>query len=245
VAEIVGIRRAFFVTAGFYAVALAVVALFYRDPVCEEPRHEVGKPSGDVSQLLRAPQFLLMMAAIFVLTFVDRSFAPILPLYLARGGRPVEQVVLLSGVLFSVAAAGAVVGNQACEWSLRKTTPARVIAGGAGAAAVGVLWFLSVSNDAAMGTALLVFGAGAGIAITAAYTAGGRSVPAESHATGFGFLTGASLAGLALSPALAGVLGRSHLQGIFAVDLVLLVAIAVVTLRRPSAAPPRPPVTSS
>jgi DHA1 family multidrug resistance protein-like MFS transporter len=232
VAEVVGIRRAFFVTAGFYALALAVVFLFYRDPVRAAPRHEVARPSADVRQLLRAPDFLLMMAAIFVLTFVDRSFAPILPLYLAQAGRPVEQVVLLSGVLFSTAAAGAVVGNQACERSLRRATPARVIAGGAGAAAVGLLWFLSVSGEVAMATALLVFGAGAGIAITAAYTAGGRSVPAESHATGFGFLTGASLAGLALSPALAGLLGRSHLQSIFAVDLVLLAAIAVVTVRR-------------
>ena len=233
VAEIVGIRRAFFVTAGFYTIALAVVFLLYHDPVRQPSRPEQEKAGGDVRQLLRTPEFLVMMAAIFVLTFVDRSFAPILPLYLARGGRAVDQVVLLSGVLFSVAAAGAVVGNQACERLLRATTPARVIALGAGVAAGGLLWFLSVAGDAAMGAALLAFGAGAGVAITAAYTAGGRAVPAASHATGFGFLTGASLAGLALSPVLAGLLSRSHLVTVFAVDLVLLAAIAAVTLRRP------------
>jgi len=142
--------------------------------------------------------------------------------------------VLLSGVLFSVAAAGAVVGNQACAWLLRRADGARVIAGGAGAAAVGLLWFLSTSNDVVMGLALLVMGAGAGVAITAAYTAGGRVVPASSHATGFGFLTGASLAGLALSPILAGILSTGNLLAVFAVDLVLLAAIAIVTLRRAS-----------
>jgi DHA1 family multidrug resistance protein-like MFS transporter len=239
VAEMVGIRRAFFVTAGFYAVALALVFLLYEDPVREEARPAApAAGGGEVAQMLRAPGFLLMMAAIFAMTFVDRSFGPILPLYLARGGRLVEEVVLLSGVLFSVAAGGAVAGNQACEWLLRKRAPATVIAGGAAAAAAGLLWFLAVAGGVAMGLALLLFGAGAGAAITAAYTAGGRVVPASAHATGFGFLTGASLAGLALSPVLGGLLSRGgHLLAVFAVDLVLLGAIAAVTLRRTSAAP--------
>jgi DHA1 family multidrug resistance protein-like MFS transporter len=234
VAELVGIRRAFFVTAGFYAIALGVVFLMYEDPVRREPRPGAAKDEGDVRALLRAPGFLLMMAAIFVLTFVDRSFAPILPLYLASRGRAVQEVLLLSGALFSAAAGGAVIGNQSCERLLRTIAAARVVAGGAGAAALGLVWFLSASHAAALGAALLLFGAGAGVAITAAYTAGGRVVPAASHATGFGFLTGASLAGLALSPVLAGLLSRGHLLAVFALDLLLLAAMAAVTLRRSS-----------
>ncbi|MBP1604094.1 MAG: tetA [Acidobacteria bacterium] len=232
VAELMGIRRAFFVTAVFYAAALVVVFLLYEDPIRGPARRDEARPRGDVRALLKAPEFLLMMASIFVLTFVDRSFAPILPLYLAREGRGVEQVVLLSGVLFSLAAAGAVAGNQTCEWLLRRAAASKVIAGGSGAATAGLLWFLSTSNDAVMGAALLLFGAGAGAAITAAYTAGGRVVPATMHATGFGFLTGSSLAGLAISPVLAGLLSRSRLLAVFAVDLVLLAVIAAVTFRR-------------
>jgi MFS family permease len=173
-----------------------------------------------------------MMAAIFAMTFVDRSFGPILPLYLVESGRSVERVVLLSGALFSVSAAGAVAGNQACEWLLARMTPGRVIAAGAAASAAALVWFLSVSGAVAMGAALLVLGAGGGAAITAAYTAGGRVVPAEAHATGFGFLTGASLAGLALSPVLGGLLSRGHLLAIFAVDLGLLAAVALATLKK-------------
>jgi len=241
VAEMVGIRRAFFVTAGFYAIALAVVFLLYRDPARDDSRPAAAAGGGDVRQLLKAPGFLLMMAAIFVMTFVDRSFGPILPLYLAREGRLVEDVVVLSGVLFSVAAAGAVAGNQACEWLLRRRAPAAVIAGGAAASALGLLWFLAVAGAVAMSLALLLFGAGAGVAITAAYTAGGRVIPASSHATGFGFLTGASLAGLALSPVLGGLLSRrGHLLAVFGVDLLLLAAIAIVTVRR---SPPRIPAS--
>jgi MFS transporter, DHA1 family, multidrug resistance protein len=234
-AEVLGIRRAFFVTAIFYAIALAFVFLLYEDPVRREPLHESAPAAGgDARLLLRAPGFLLMMGAIFALTFVDRSFAPILPLYLAGSGRGVEEVVLLSGVLFSVSAGGAVAGNQACEWLLRRMFPARVIAAGAGVSALALGWFLFASSDVAMGCALLAFGAGAGAAITAAYTAGGHAVPPSSHAAGFGYLTGASLAGLALSPVLSGLLSTGRLLAVFAVDLLLLAGIAIVTLRRPN-----------
>jgi DHA1 family multidrug resistance protein-like MFS transporter len=236
VAELLGIRRAFFVTAGFYAAALAVVHLLYEEPVRADARDDEPGTRTDVRRLLQAPGFIPMMAAIFALTFVDRSFAPILPLYLAAGGRAVEDVVLLSGALFSAAAGGAVIGNQACERLLRKSTPERIVAWGSGAAGIGLLWFLSAGSGVVMGAALLVVGAGAGVAITAAYTGGGRVVPAASHATGFGLLTGASLAGLALSPVLAGVLSTGNLLAVFAADLALLAAIAAVTLRRTPAA---------
>ena len=239
VAEMVGLRHAFFVTAACYGFALAVVFVFYRDPVRGESAREAGPSgSGDLRRLLAAPGFLLTMAAIFVLTFVDRSFGPILPLYLARTGLGVQPVVLWSGVLFSVSAAGAVAGNQSCEWLLGRASPTRVIAVGAGASALGLVGFLATAMPEAMAVALLAVGAGSGVAITAAYTAGGRVVPASAHATGFGLLTGASLAGLALSPVLGGMLSKGDLLAIFAVDLVLLAGMAAVTLRRPSAAPP-------
>jgi MFS family permease len=238
VAEAVGIRRAFFVTAFLYAVALALVFLFYNDPARAPARQEAARPEGDLRSLLRAPQFGLMMGAIFVLTFVDRSFGPILPLHLASGGHAVDRVVLLSGILFSVAAGGAVIGNHACEWLLHRVAATQVIAWGAAVTAAGLMGFLFAPSALAMGLSLLAFGAGAGAGITAAYTAGGRVVPASAHATGFGFLTGSSLAGLALSPVLAGALSRSHLLAVFGVDLALLAALAAVT---PLRSPPRIP----
>jgi DHA1 family multidrug resistance protein-like MFS transporter len=233
VAEVVGIRQAFFVTAGFYLVALGVVVVLYRDPA--GPSVGAGLVGGarvNVRQLLSAPGFALVMAAIFVMTFVDRSFAPILPLYIeGLGGNP-AQVPLLSGILFSVAALGAVAGNQACEALLRRVAPAVVIAGGAVVSAVALGAFLATFHVGAMAAALLVFGVGGGTAITAAYTIGGEAVPAEAHATGFGFLTGASLAGLALSPVVSGLLSKGHLLAIFAVDLALLAGVALAVFRR-------------
>ena len=107
VAEVVGLRQAFFVTAGFYLVALGVVVVLYRDPA--GPSVGATRDGGarvSVRRLLSAPGFALVMAAIFVMTFVDRSFAPILPLYIERLGASPAQVPLVSGILFSVAALG-------------------------------------------------------------------------------------------------------------------------------------------
>jgi DHA1 family multidrug resistance protein-like MFS transporter len=233
VAEVFGIRQAFFVTAGFYLAALIVVVVLYRDPASPAAAaSRDGRARVNVRQLLSAPGFLLVMAAIFVMTFVDRSFAPILPLYIEGLGVSPGQVPLLSGVLFSVAALGAVAGNQACEALLRRTTPAVVIATGAVSSAIALGAFLATDGVGVMAAALLAFGVGGGTAITAAYTVGGRSVPAEAHATGFGFLTGAALAGLALSPVLSGLLSTGHLLAIFGVDLVLLAGVALAVFRR-------------
>jgi len=233
VAEVFGIRQAFFVTAGFYLAALIVVVVLYRDPASPAAAaSRDGGPRVNVRQLLSVPGFLLVMAAIFVMTFVDRSLAPILPLYIEGLGVSPGQVPLLSGVLFSIAALGAVAGNQACEALLRRTTPAVVIATGAVSSAIALGAFLATNRVGVMAAALLAFGVGGGTAITAAYTVGGRSVPAEAHATGFGFLTGAALAGLALSPVLSGLLSTGHLLAIFGVDLALLAGVALAVFRR-------------
>jgi len=139
------------------------------------------------------------------------------------------------GRALSTAAAGAVAGNHVCEWLLARAAPGRVIASGAGAAALGLAWFLATSNEVLMGLALLVFGAGAGAAITALYR--GRPLRAGRVARHGIRLPHGSVAGRPRpQPVLAGLLGRSNLIAVFAVDLILLAAIA----RRDPAAPHAP-----
>ncbi|MCX6552978.1 MAG: MFS transporter [Acidobacteria bacterium] len=232
VAGMVGLRQAFFVTALFYAAALLVVFFLYTDPERPALARARGPSSpSKVRDLLRSPGFGAVMASIFAVTFVDRSFGPVLPLYVEQLGVAGDRVAVVSGVLFTAAAAGAVVGNHLCEWWLRRTAAVIVVAGGALCAAGSLAVFLLVTGVGALTLALVVFGIGVGAALTAAYTVGGRAVPAAVHATGFGLLTGASLAGLALSPVLSGVLSRGHLLGVFVVDVVLLVVVAALVRR--------------
>lgn len=240
VAGIVGLRQAFLVTAVFYLVAFLVVLLLYHDPEADGAPDGTGRQERPAMRtLLAAPGFLLVMAAIAAVTFVDRSFGPVLPLYVQNLGLGPDQVVLVSGILFSTAAITAAAGNQACPALLRRTTAGRVIGGGAALSAVALILFLSVPSVAAMTVAFALFGLGIGGATTAAYTAGGYSIPPGGQAMGFGFLTGAGLAGLAVSPVVAGLMARTNLLAIFLLDIaVLALATVLVWLRLPG--PPSP-----
>lgn len=232
VAGMVGLRQAFVVTAAFYAIAFVVVFVFYRDsPVRQERAASAGSDQAGAGALLRSRGFLLPMAAIFGLTFVDRSFGPILPLYVQQLGFAPERVVIVSGLLLSATAVGAALGNQVCESLLRRRAAVTVIAGSSLSAGVALALFLGVSRAGALATTLGLFGMAVGIATTTAYTAGGRRIPAGRHGTGFGLLTGASLAGLALSPVVSGLLSRGSLLAVFGLDLALLVVVAAVTRR--------------
>jgi DHA1 family multidrug resistance protein-like MFS transporter len=112
VSGIVGLRATFFVTAVFYAIALVLVLWMYT----EAPRAGTAErgASGAVTfrSALAFENFLLLMAVIFGFQFVDRSFGPILPLYIA-GMEPSEsKAAIISGVLFSIVACSAALGHH-------------------------------------------------------------------------------------------------------------------------------------
>src|SRR5262245_14154089 len=117
-AGLVGLRRAFLVTAIFYAVGLVLVHVMYD----EHATHAVAANARDLKNLsnpenlsnppnpgnppnlpnlstrvtfrnvLAFQNFILMMVVIFGLQFVDRSFGPVLPLYVEQAGRSHAQV---------------------------------------------------------------------------------------------------------------------------------------------------------
>jgi DHA1 family multidrug resistance protein-like MFS transporter len=226
VAGLVGLRRAFFVTAALYAVALAIVAFLYHDP--EREADEVRGPAETISfrNLLGLPNFVVVMIGIFGLTFVDRSFGPMLPLYVSYLGVPAGRVALYSGLLFSATAVGGVAGNSMCGWLLCRFSGLAVISLASVVSALALAAFMLTGNMGLLATVFTLFGIGIGAGTTAAYTAGGRVVPAEVHGTGFSLLTGAGLAGLALSPVVSGLLTTSGFFVVFALDVVLLIALA-------------------
>jgi MFS family permease len=244
-AGLVGLRRAFIGTALFYAVALVVVFWFYDER--EIDAHWPGSPGNDVAadggrvtfkDVLTFQNFVLMMAMIFGLQFVDRSFGPVLPLYVEQIGVAHANVAVLSGVLFSIMAATGALGHHFCG-RLLKRYPARVvIAGGAAAAALGS-GLLGVGSFWVLTAASVILGLGIGAAMTAAYSAAGSVIPSGAHGAGFGVLTSASLIGMASSPFIAGFLGGASIRVVFFVDLAIMAVLAVLVYRTMESAEPR------
>ena len=232
VAHAVGLRHAFFVTSAFYVIAFVAVTVMY-DERGVLARAAAGNRGGRVTfrNILAFENFLLLMVVIFGLQFVDRSFGPVLPLFVGELGAAGARVPLLSGILFSIAAGAGALGNQFCGRLMARMPARRLIAAACGTAAAGVGGYLLASNPWWLMLPTTVFGVAIGIATTAAYTAASTVMPGTARGAGFGLLSTASLAGLAVSPILNGLLAATSIEAVFVVNAAILAALALVVWR--------------
>jgi MFS family permease len=237
-AGLVGLRGGFLATAAFYGIGLVVVHLMYDDGATSGAAGSGGEPPGEGAggrvsfrSVLAFQNFILMMGMIFGVQFVDRSFGPVLPLYVEQIGTAHANVPIISGVLFSVMACTGALGHHFCGKLMRRYPARSVIAGGAAVAAASCALLALTTNLWVMAAASAVFGIGIGSAMTASYSAAGSVIPAGAHGAGFGVLTSASLVGMASSPFIAGLLSVRSIRVVFLVDSVLMAALAIVVRR--------------
>lgn len=245
-APIVGLRASFIVAAAFYLVALLLVIVVYREPRERKLHHEQRSLRSVVSELTATRGFVLLLGVIFVMQVVDRSFGPILPLYVEELGVPRGEIVFVSGVLFSIAALSAAIGHRYAGNLLSQWTPRGLIAVSSIAAATTIGVAGLVPSLWIFGAALAISGAAIGVAMTAAYASAGALLPGDAHVTGFGVMTTASLVGMASSPIVAGLVGSSGIRVVFALDVGILAILIWLVWRymRPAPATPRPTVAS-
>jgi MFS family permease len=222
-----GLRMAFIAAAALFFAALLVLLIGYREgPVRARTPPEAAAGPVTLKDLLKVPNFPLFLGLIFSLQMVDRSFGPVLPLYLIDSGTPVAHVPVVAGLVFTVAAGGAAVGNQACAWLLHRAGASRLVAAATAMAALAAVTFSAGPGATTMLAAAAVFGFGIGVSFTTIYTLAGHRVPERSRGVAFGYLTTASLSGLALSPVTSGFLGAASIRGVFVADAIGLAAIA-------------------
>jgi DHA1 family multidrug resistance protein-like MFS transporter len=229
-ASAVGLRNTFLVSSLVYGLAFAMVAFMYTEPTREKARDQVDTRVS-FSNVLAFENFLLLMLVIFSLQVVDRSFGPIMLLHVAQIGYMPDQATLLVGVLFSVLAVSSVAGYQLAAALLKKTPARAVIVGALLASAASLGGFALVEAAWLLVLTIASFGMAAGTALTTAFTAAGSVVPRHAHGVGFGFLTGASLIGSAISPVLSGLLAARSIRVVFLSGTVVL-ALLVLLVRR-------------
>jgi DHA1 family multidrug resistance protein-like MFS transporter len=231
-AGVFGLRPAFIVTALFYAAALVIVFLRYDDRATHAYMETADVPGRHVTfqDVLSFQNFILMMAVIFGLQFVDRSFGPILPLYVEQIGVDHGRIAIVSGVLFSIMAATGALGHHLCGRLLTRHSTRTVITWAAIAGAVASLLFVSTSVWM-LAIASACFGVGIGAAMTASFSAAGRVIPHGAHGTSFGVLTSASLTGMAISPFFAGLVGGTSIRVVFLVNVAIMLGTALAVRR--------------
>lgn len=237
-AQFVGLRAGFFFASAFYFIGLVLVFFMYQEPktpAAEAAAKPVARTRVTFRNVLAFEHFVLLMAVIFAIQFVDKSLGPILPLYIAELGVAPERVPIVSGILFGILAATASVGHHLTGKMLKTRPPRTIIAVVSAIAGVAILLFVWQPSIGVMNAAIAVFGVTVGIGMTAAYATAGGAIPHNARATGFGFLTSASLAGLAVSPMASGFIAARSIRLVFAIDAVLLALIAAIVMRVMSA----------
>ncbi len=230
VAGAVGLRATFLVTAGFYLIAFILLLVVY----VERPLGRAGRPADPsraervtFTNVLAFENFLLLMAVIFGFQFVDRSLGPVVPLHLAALGVSDARVAITSGLIFTVLACTAALGHHWCAGLLDRWGGRRTLARASLVAAAGAVLMAMAAETWLFTAAVAAFGLGIGVAMTAAYTSAAGAIPESVRATGFGFLTSASLIGMAVSPMVAGLIAHAGIRFVFLVDAVMLVAFGV------------------
>ncbi len=227
-AQAVGLRNSFFVAAAVYGLAFALVSVLYREP----PRvaHDVqGGEHMPLSAILAIRNLALLMGVIFGVHLVERSLGPVLLLHIESLGY--ARAALIVGVLFSLLSVAGAAGHQVAAVALGRAPARRVIATAIIVAAGGLAWFALSHAVWAFMAAMLCIGVGVGVAMTAAFTAAGASIPRHVHSTSFGFLTGASLTGSAVGPVLGGLVAARSIPGVFVLGVVILGGLAFAVRR--------------
>lgn len=236
-APLVGLRATFFVAAACYLVSVLLIAVVYREPRSRQARAKARGLVEVFRQLSSTPGFWMVFVVILGLQLVDRSFGPILPLYVERLV-PAAQVPVVAGVLFSIAAIFAAIGHRVAAPLLARFTSRALVVASSLFTALGLVVLVLVPSVTAFGVALAIAGAAIGVGMTAAFTTGGALLPPDAHATGFGLMMTASLIGLAVSPIVAGLISGPGLAVVFQADIWLLVALAATAWWRMTATPP-------
>jgi MFS family permease len=227
-AHLIGMRWTFVATAAACAVALLLLVVFYEEPArVIAPGTAPRDPFGDV---LRLPGVLPLMAALFMVNFIGRSFTPILPLHLQRLAVPAGSVALATGVLISAYSVCAAVSAGMLGRATRRREPRLLLVATLVAGAAVVLPMGMASGFPAFLVLAVLLGLAAGGSLTLCYTIGGLMVPAHERTTAFGFFSMAALFGGAISPSIAGLLTRVQLTAIYWVDAALYLLLAAALL---------------
>ena len=233
-ADSVGFRATFLVTAAACGAAFLLVLLFYEDATRPAPAAP-GEVRARLPDLLRLPGVAGLLAILFLVNFIGRSFTPILPMQLGELGVPLPRLSSTTGLLISLYSVAAALSAAGLGRLSHRHPPARLLALSLAGGAVTVLPMGLVERFAPMLLFAVLLGLASGGALTLCYTIGGLAVPPGHRGAAFGFFSGAALFGGAVSPSVAGLLAHFGLRSIYWVNAALFVLLAAAVALRPGA----------
>lgn len=232
VVDAVGLKGSFFLASALCLVGFLLIAFGYhedREASAEGTRGQgAGKTPTPLRHFLRLPVFVGMLVAIFTIQFIDRSFGPLLPLYVGTLGAPAARIGSISGLVVTLGALGGSIAAIGAGRLSTRFSPRRLLLASLAAGALTCLPIAFVSHWWQLLLWRTLLGLLAGGSLTLTYAIGGRALPPEAKLTAYGALAGVGMIGGAISPQVTGLLSKyASLRTIFVVDTVLYAVVLV------------------
>jgi DHA1 family multidrug resistance protein-like MFS transporter len=232
-AGVIGIRKTFIVTGILCLFSLILFIVLYKDKERSILPHRSLKTQGpkhrSFKDLMQLQNFMPLAAVLFLITVIDRSFSPVIPLFIVALVKSPMQAARSAGLIISIAS---VAESLAAWYSGRRiaTVPpkkfllTRLVSGGIVSTAL--IFAASVNQLLALRVLLALL---AGGTLTIAYTLASQVIPESDRATAFGLLSSYSMFGGAIGPLLGGLLSSLNIRGVFVANaLIYAVLIGVV-----------------
>jgi len=229
-ADTIGIRKTFFITGLLMGGAFLSIALLYNDAAVRT-HVESDSDSSSRRDFIRRPEFITTMMILFFINVADRTFGPIIPLFLEQLGTPAGRLAAVSGTLISIAAFGEAFsawlsGKLASRMTLRTLIQGRLVL-----SVIVLLPMVVVQSTESFSILRVTLALLAGGTLTLALTAASHVIPNQHRGSGYGLLSGTSVLGGALGPLLAGIMAGFSIRSIFIFNAVIYVLMMVFTHR--------------
>ena len=224
----IGIRNTFMFTGLVNFGSLVSILLLYRDTDAEVSVAEPGE-SPSATRFWRRPEYFTALMILFFVNMADRTFGPIIPLFLEELGSPRAGLEMLAGVLISAAAFGEAFSAWLSGRLASKVTLRRLIIGRLILSIVVLIPMIGVGTVEQFSILRVMLALLAGGTLTLALSAAHHVIPNEHRGTGYALLSGTSMLGGAAGPILAGAIAGFSIRGIFVANsLVYLLMIGFV-----------------
>ncbi len=221
-ADTIGLRETFFVS-GALSVVATIVFFWLFDAAHDRAAAPKRKDRASIGMLAHLPGFLAIMVTLVSISFIERTFGPLIPLYVQHLHAPIQFLGTISGAVITIGSVAAAIAATTMGRLSRARNPRNLLlitlTGGclvlipiAAAQQWWQLLFLRPMLDIFIGGNT-----------TLAYAIAARALPEQWKLTAFGTLGGLAMLGNAAAPFVSGaVTDATHsLRTIFAMDAVL------------------------
>jgi len=218
-ASFIGIRNTFFVTGILNWLSFFSILFLYKDEKVSKPL-DAG-PTDSTAGFWRRPEYFTTVLILFFVNMADRTFGPIIPLFLEELGTPQARLEMVSGVVISIAAFGEAFsawlsGRLANRVSLRRLISIRL--GISILVLVPMVFVHTTQGFSFLRVALALL---AGGTLTLALSAAHHVIPSERRGAGFSILSSTSMLGGAVGPLISGSLAAISIRSIFVFNSVV------------------------